>query len=261
MDSPAVEVGDLRKTWRTMWGKKTVALDGFSLSVPRGVRFGLLGPAGAGKTTLGMVLASLTRADSGLIRVLGAPPGRARVSFLTASPSRSVLERLQQTALGPTPGLLICDHPQDALDPAGREETLRCLRSLADRGATILINSRHPADIEQLCTQTAFLRAGRAVAVGTVEQLLGPRGFRVIVAMLPDRLQDELAASGFIIGLNGGSCWIESKERSRLNPLIDRIRAAGGSIESVESIPASLERLFAEAAGLSFPAHLETGSR
>jgi ABC-2 type transport system ATP-binding protein len=253
MDGLAVEVSDLRKTWRAMWGKKTVALDGLSLSVPRGVCFALLGPAGAGKTTLGKVLASLTRADSGFIRVLGAPPGRAGVCLLTASPSRPMLERLQQTALGPAPGLLICDHPQDALDPAGREETLRCLRSLADRGATILINSRHPADIEPLCTQAAFLRAGKVIAVGTVEQLLGSRRFRVIVTALPDCLQDELAASGFIIGMNEGSCWIESIERRRLNPLIDRIRAAGGSIESVESIPASLERLLAEASGLSFP--------
>jgi ABC-type glutathione transport system ATPase component len=51
MDGLAVEVSDLGKTWRTMLGKKTIALDGLSLSVLRGVCFGLLGPAGAGKTT------------------------------------------------------------------------------------------------------------------------------------------------------------------------------------------------------------------
>jgi len=60
---------------------------------------------------------------------------------------------------------------------AGRGETQRCIGFLADRGVTLLINSRHPADIEEL-----------------------PH--------------------------------------------------TGGSIESVESIPVSLERWFAEASGL-----------
>jgi ABC-2 type transport system ATP-binding protein len=250
MDGLAVEVSNLRKTWRAIWGKKTIALGGLSLSVPSGVCFGLLGPAGAGKTTLGMVLASLTRADSGFVRVLGSPPGRARVALLTARSLGSMREHLRQAALGPPPELLICDHPQEGLDLGVRGETLRCIHFLADRGVTILINSRHPADIEQLCTHAAFLRAGKVIAVGTVEHLLGSRGLRMVAAALPDRLQDELAASGFILGMSGGSCWIESIERSRLNPLIDRIRAAGGSIESVESIPASFERLFAEASGL-----------
>jgi ABC-type multidrug transport system ATPase subunit len=197
-----------------------------------------------------MVLASLTRADSGFIRVLGAPRGRVRVSLLTARSPGVVREYLRQAALGLPPELLICDHPQEGVDQAGRGETLRCIRFLADRGVTLLINSRHPANIEQLCTHAAFLRAGKVIAVGTVEQLIGSRGFRVIVTALHDRLQDELAASGFIIGMNEGCCWIESTERSRLNPLIDRIRSAGSSIESVESIPESLERLFAEASGL-----------
>jgi len=47
------------------------ALDGVSLTVESGEFFGLLGPNGAGKTTLISILAGLTRADSGIVRILG----------------------------------------------------------------------------------------------------------------------------------------------------------------------------------------------
>src|SRR5690606_22324950 len=51
--------------------KKTLALDGLDLAVPRGVVFGLLGPNGAGKTTTVRILTTLIRADGGRAEVAG----------------------------------------------------------------------------------------------------------------------------------------------------------------------------------------------
>ncbi|MFJ2556119.1 MULTISPECIES: ATP-binding cassette domain-containing protein [unclassified Streptomyces] len=50
---------------------RTVAVDGVSLSAPRGHVLGLLGPNGAGKTTVVRVLATLLRPDAGQVRVAG----------------------------------------------------------------------------------------------------------------------------------------------------------------------------------------------
>src|SRR6478672_1672303 len=47
------------------------ALDGISLMIEQGEFFGLLGPNGAGKTTLISIIAGLTRATSGIARVMG----------------------------------------------------------------------------------------------------------------------------------------------------------------------------------------------
>ncbi|MFQ6021655.1 MAG: ABC transporter ATP-binding protein [Acidiferrobacterales bacterium] len=47
------------------------ALKGISFSIGRGEFFGLLGPNGAGKSTLINIIAGLTRADSGIVSVLG----------------------------------------------------------------------------------------------------------------------------------------------------------------------------------------------
>ena len=51
----------------------TAALDGVSLLVGRGRFVTLLGPSGSGKTTLLMVIAGFTAADSGQLRLDGAP--------------------------------------------------------------------------------------------------------------------------------------------------------------------------------------------
>ncbi|MET8779369.1 ATP-binding cassette domain-containing protein [Nocardia sp. NPDC004654] len=49
----------------------TAALDGFDLAVPQGMVYGLLGPNGAGKTTAVRIMTTLTRPDSGAVRVAG----------------------------------------------------------------------------------------------------------------------------------------------------------------------------------------------
>jgi ABC-2 type transport system ATP-binding protein len=61
------------------------AVDGLSLSVPRGLIFGLLGPNGAGKTTTIQLLLGLTTPTRGEIRVFGLDVGRHRREILQRS--------------------------------------------------------------------------------------------------------------------------------------------------------------------------------
>ncbi|MFI5806007.1 ABC transporter ATP-binding protein [Streptomyces sp. NPDC051561] len=58
------------------------AVDGISLTVPRGEFFGLLGPNGAGKTTLVEIMEGQRRADSGTVSVLGRSPWPRNVELL-----------------------------------------------------------------------------------------------------------------------------------------------------------------------------------
>ncbi len=66
MDAPAIAVSDLRKTY----GGKA-AVDGLTLTVPRGRFYGFLGPNGAGKSTTIRMLTGLIPPDSGAIEILG----------------------------------------------------------------------------------------------------------------------------------------------------------------------------------------------
>jgi ABC-2 type transport system ATP-binding protein len=73
-----IEITGLTRTF----GKKP-ALENISLSIPRGVVFGLVGANGAGKTTLIKHVLGLLKAQSGTVRVFGLDPVKEPVSVLS----------------------------------------------------------------------------------------------------------------------------------------------------------------------------------
>jgi ABC-2 type transport system ATP-binding protein len=91
--SDAIEVEDLRKTYRSKNGESVRALDGVSFRVPRGQIFGLLGPNGAGKSTLVKILSTITSPTSGRAVVAGCDVVRQPLAA-----RRQMAVVLQQTA-------------------------------------------------------------------------------------------------------------------------------------------------------------------
>ncbi|HZZ40029.1 MAG TPA: ABC transporter ATP-binding protein [Acidobacteriaceae bacterium] len=77
MSDPVVVTRSLVKHYGNV-----AALDGLSLSVPRGSIYGFLGRNGAGKTTAIRVLAGLAHPASGEAKVFGLHPERDRVALL-----------------------------------------------------------------------------------------------------------------------------------------------------------------------------------
>ncbi len=63
---PAISISGLHKRYANVHALKNI-----DLRIERGEFFGLLGPNGAGKSTLIEIIAGLTRADAGLVSVLG----------------------------------------------------------------------------------------------------------------------------------------------------------------------------------------------
>lgn len=68
---PALYSRGLGKTFRRQTGETVCALDDISVEMPRGTLTALVGPDGAGKTTLIRMAAGLLQADRGELRVLG----------------------------------------------------------------------------------------------------------------------------------------------------------------------------------------------
>jgi ABC-2 type transport system ATP-binding protein len=77
----AAPVVDVRGLTRHFGAKR--ALNGVSLTVPRGVVFGLVGPNGSGKTTLIKHVLGLLQAQSGTVRVFGRDPVADPVGVLS----------------------------------------------------------------------------------------------------------------------------------------------------------------------------------
>ncbi len=82
----ALVVSQLVKSYKGWFGAPQLALKGLSLSIPRGVAFGLIGPNGAGKTTFIKLLLGVVRPTSGEVTVLDGDPQdtrvRARIGYL-----------------------------------------------------------------------------------------------------------------------------------------------------------------------------------
>ncbi len=67
----AIEVHEVRKSYRSKRGDSVEALDGVSFQVPQGRIHGLLGPNGAGKSTLVKILSTITPPSSGHASIMG----------------------------------------------------------------------------------------------------------------------------------------------------------------------------------------------
>src|SRR5438093_9847083 len=70
---PAIRISDLQKRYGS-----TEAVRGVSLEVSDGEIFGLIGPDGAGKTTIFQILAGVMEATSGTVEVFGLPARETR---------------------------------------------------------------------------------------------------------------------------------------------------------------------------------------
>lgn len=71
MTGPTVEARDLTRIFRNAEAGDVTAVDGLSLAVQPGELTALVGPDGAGKTTLMRMIAGLLKPDAGTLRVLG----------------------------------------------------------------------------------------------------------------------------------------------------------------------------------------------
>ena len=85
----AIEIKNLTKIYKSRKGTEIKALDNFSLSVPEGEIFGLLGSNGAGKTTLIKILLGIVHSTSGEAKILGKDVSdysiKSKIGFLPES--------------------------------------------------------------------------------------------------------------------------------------------------------------------------------
>ncbi len=173
---------------------EVVALDGIDLDVPRGQIHAVVGPNGAGKTTLLGLLLGLSVVDSGDLRILGTPVGRALASpdgvagfvdgpglypSLTARQNLAALAALHRRA-GPAAGIDI------ALDQVG-------LTDVADdrtRGFSLGMRQR-------LGLAAALLTTPRLLVLDEPANGLDPAGKKHVHGVL-----NRLAAEGTAVVLS-----------------------------------------------------------
>ena len=96
MNLPILECRNLSKSY----GQSDLALNNFSIALPRGKVIGLLGPNGSGKTTLIKLIAGLLTPTSGELLVNGMPIGVETKRIVSYLPERTYFDpgmRVEET--------------------------------------------------------------------------------------------------------------------------------------------------------------------
>jgi ABC-2 type transport system ATP-binding protein len=84
------------------------------------------------------------------------------------------------SALVNDPRVLFLDEPTTGLDPQARRHLWALVRTLRDRGHTVVLTTHYMEEAEELCDRVAIMDGGKIIALDTpqalIDQLIG-RGF------------------------------------------------------------------------------------
>ena len=149
--------------------------------------------------------------------------------------------------------LLVFDEPTNGLDPQGTREVRTLVRGLADEGATVFVSSHLLAEIEQMCTHAAVMRAGRLVAQGTLDELRGASADDRLHLSTPDPEAAIAALSGAGLEPSRAGTEVVAPLRGRaVEDLVPVLVAAGVRVRGVRTAETSLEERFVALTGEGF---------
>jgi ABC-2 type transport system ATP-binding protein len=129
------------------------------------------------------------------------------------------------------PAVLFLDEPTTGLDPHGRADVWDAVRSLAERGTTVLLTSQYLEEADRLAGTVCVADHGKVVAVGTPDELktrLGGDRIDVTVhdpADLPAVAEILAKVSGAVADVDPGGARAGVPVRDRIAALADIARA------------------------------------
>jgi ABC-2 type transport system ATP-binding protein len=144
------------------------------------------------------------------------------------------------------PELILLDEPTSALDPLGRTDVRSIVRDARDRGATVILNSHLLTEVERVCDRVVILHHGKAIAAGTLDEVVAVDGVRVRLEEVTPAIEAATAALGPVTTGTDGWLTVRPLPADRIPDVVAAIVAAGGRIDAVEPGRGSLEARFLE---------------
>jgi ABC-2 type transport system ATP-binding protein len=167
-----------------------------------------------------------------------------RANDIVGKFSKGMQQRLGlATALLGDPALIVLDEPTSALDPVGRVDVRGIIRSAADRGAAVFLNSHLLSEVEQVCDRVAILDHGRIVAIGELDHVLGQAETMVRASGIS---ADDLPAFERFgpPTLEGEHLRIRPMDAADVPDLVSTLVSMGVKVHEVRSGRTSLEQRF-----------------
>jgi ABC-2 type transport system ATP-binding protein len=156
------------------------------------------------------------------------------------------------------PELLFLDEPTTGLDPQSRRQLWEVIRSLKDRGRTVVITTHYMDEAERLCDRVAVIDLGKVIALGTPAELIAQVGGEHVIDLdldpsTPVRpVTEELLKLPTVRSVReeGNRLMLTAGEPHRALPaLLDYLRAQGVKLVGLTTRTATLEDVFVTLTG------------
>jgi len=156
------------------------------------------------------------------------------------------------------PRVVLLDEPTVGVDPQSRDRIYDVLAELASSGVSLLLTTHHLEEAEARCSRTVIIDHGRAIASGTLNELVDQTVGRHRLVTL--RVDGDLPLASRAFGGNGSRIEVDPGEprvlRARVRDvaeelpvLLNRVRQTGCAVEDVDVRGPSLQSVFIHLTG------------
>jgi ABC-2 type transport system ATP-binding protein len=153
------------------------------------------------------------------------------------------------------PRIVLLDEPTVGVDPQSRDRIYDMLSDLAAGGVSLLLTTHHLEEAEARCARTVIIDHGRAIAQGTLAELVDSTvgRHRLVTLRLDAPLPAAFAAgTADTVAESGDPTRLRTRlsdVASELPLLLDRVRRAGRAVEDVDVRGPSLQAVFIHLTG------------
>ena len=148
-------------------------------------------------------------------------------------------------ALMHEPRLLILDEPTAGVDIEIRRSMWDFLRSINQRGTTIILTTHYLEEAETLCRNIAIIDGGRIIERDRMSNLLRRLHSETFVLSLSQPLTAAPALEGYSVKLiDETTLEVEVSKQENLNDLFARLSALGIEVHSLRNKVNRLEEIF-----------------
>ena len=150
-------------------------------------------------------------------------------------------------ALVHDPRVLFLDEPTAGVDVELRRSLWRYVRTLRDRGTTIVLTTHYLEEAEELADRVGVIDRGRLVVVEDTQTLLsrhGSRTLRVSLARPVPEPPPSLAGIASRVVDGGAALELEIPSGATAGPALAAVEAAGLAVADVETRRTTLEDVF-----------------
>ncbi|MSO65207.1 MAG: ABC transporter ATP-binding protein [Alphaproteobacteria bacterium] len=153
-------------------------------------------------------------------------------------------------ALAHEPEILFLDEPTAGVDVELRQDMWRLVRSLRDRGVTIILTTHYIHEAEEMADRIGVISKGALILVEDKSVLMHKLGkkqlsLRLVAAL--ERIPAELSTHSLVLAAGGQELvytYDAEVERTGITALLQAVGAAGIRFKDIETKQSSLEEIF-----------------